>query len=215
MLGATLSLTTGVAAPADLHPAERACLRAALSGRVTFSVACRLMQPLAAQTGRRLMRAGLAADPADMSHGRAALLMGTWLFLVVALERFAHGMIAFRPVGFLGGLALLDAWLMVRVVAYRERPTPRGRSVVDKVVEAVLPPRRNPPRLSAASLTNLSMSIALLGAPALMAEPRFAGIEFGVDREGVRGSGSDGGGCGSGDGGGGGCGGGGCGGCGS
>ena len=182
---ATLGVVARGVPPVAEHPVERACRAAGARGTMTFSAASRRIEPLASDTGRRLVRAGLAVDPATIEPGRAALLGSTWLCLVVAVERLAQGLTVSRPVGFFFVLAVADGALMAWILLRMTRVTPRGRSVVDNVREWVCGESVLAPRLDTAGLARLPCSLALFGAPAMMHDPRFAGIEFALDREGV------------------------------
>ena len=224
----TQLVVTGVDRRATLHPVELACLAAARDGVLTFERAHAAMRPWARGMRRRLRAAGLAVDDACIAPARAAMVVVTGAWLVVALERILHAIESPRPVAILALLTLLCV-LQFMVLALRlGRPNPRGYRVLRALEQRLSEQRERaasranrPTSLVAVDGRLLPMTLALMGPAVVLADPTFAGLDRAFGPEGMRLSnaqvvsidGRGGSGNGGSDGGGGGsCGGGGCGG---
>ncbi|HEX4511820.1 MAG TPA: TIGR04222 domain-containing membrane protein [Burkholderiaceae bacterium] len=203
------------------HPAERAVLAVAEVQAIDFALACQCVMPEAAVIAGRLQAAGLAREHDALAFRRLATFAIALVLLAIVLERFAHAVAVQRPVEFL--LLLLTAHLILvgALLLQRSRLTARGRLVLGLLRRQV--PRPKVPRPAGGhpaegnapageAWVALPALVALFGAPAVMADPRFAGIEHAIGREGLMSSGAGAGG--DGCSGGGGSGGSGCGGCG-
>ena len=144
-------------------------------------------------------------------------MLATGGVLAVCIERLLHSRVVPHPHGGLVVVALFAAVLLGTLALRAQRATKRGfiaLRALRKARRLAVLDLRHPPRRAPTGL-DLPFALALLGAPAVMADPRFAGIELAVGREGLRQGDASASGCSTGGdgGGGGGCGGG-CGGCG-
>ncbi|MBW8757612.1 MAG: TIGR04222 domain-containing membrane protein [Burkholderiales bacterium] len=163
-------------APRCVHPAEIACLAAATDAGLRFTEACNALQPLAAETGQRLVAAGIAADTAALPRPRARALLGMLVLLVVEVARIVHALGTPHRVGLLVLLTLAGmglAWTLAR------RPTR-----ISARSERVLRPLRlaagrhgQAPRAGQA----LAFGVALIGGTALAGDLRFAGLDQQLD----------------------------------
>ena len=217
------------------HPIERRILEAAQVRAIDFPGACQAIAAEAALVEGRLQDAGLARDRGLLESRRLTAFAGSLLLLAVVFERLAHAIEVQRPVGFLVALLWMHLVLSAVLVLQRGRLTSRGRAILARMRKTLPKPaaaaggkasRPGPVTASPASdraggvarpdasWLALSTMVALFGAPAVMADPRFAGIEHAIGREGLVSSGGDSGSGSCSGGGGGGDGGGGCGGCG-
>lgn len=181
--GARIERTGQKAEWPQLHPAEAACLFEP-AGRVLSrsavddnccDIACR-------DIGHRLQGLGLL-DQGERVGLRTALLLGMLACMVMAaVDRLLLSVGTPHPVLYLVLELAFNLVVMGRMASHSPRVSAMGQAALahtERQHQAATNPDQKQPRVPPDPAL-LTMSFALLGSAAVMADPRFAGINFAV-----------------------------------
>ncbi len=153
------------------HPVEHACLSAVADGGLRHGAASRAVEAMAWRVEQRLVAAGLAREEAALPPLRVLALGGMVALLCLETERLVAAMGTQRPVGFLVALMVAAVVGILVMSQPRRRASGRAEAVLKKLRLANGAARKTPREGRA-----LSLAVALMGAYAVTADPRFAGL---------------------------------------